>query len=220
MAGPEYKELIRLLAALICGVAIGFDRSIKRRGPGIRTHILVCVGATVVMLTSEKLLEFYPEYVGDIARLGAQVISGVGFLGVGTIIVTGNRHVRGLTTAAGLWATACIGLAIGIGYFKVAALATLLIVFTFRALGITEDYIHKHSILRDYYILVSGSRGVLDIMDLARGKELKLSDLEIRKSADNSDSVTVFISLEGKRHDEFIRGLQESPNVESIETIG
>jgi putative Mg2+ transporter-C (MgtC) family protein len=95
---------IRLLLAMGVGLVIGIDREMKRRVAGIKTHILVCVGAAMVMITSQYMLTQFGT--GDPARLGAQVISGVSFLGVGTIIVTGRNQVGGLTTAASIWAWA------------------------------------------------------------------------------------------------------------------
>lgn len=113
---------LRLAFSLIAGTLIGLDRSMKRRGAGIKTHVLVCLGSALVMMTGQFIQLNYEGTI-DVARMGAQVISGVGFLGVGTIIVTGHNQVKGLTTAAGLWACACIGLAIGIGFVDGALLA-------------------------------------------------------------------------------------------------
>lgn len=97
-----YTVVFRLCVAFLVGVIIGVDRGIKRKGAGIKTHSLVCMSAALVMLTSQYIgLNFTENF--DISRMGAQVISGVGFLGVGTIIVTGRHQVRGLTTAASIW---------------------------------------------------------------------------------------------------------------------
>lgn len=120
----------RLVIAVAISGAIGFDREFKNRPAGIRTHILVCVGATVVALMQDQIsidalniATTQPELAGvvrsDQARLIAQVISGIGFLGAGTIIVT-KRSVMGLTTAASLWTVACLGIATGMGYYKIA----------------------------------------------------------------------------------------------------
>lgn len=103
---------VRLLFAMLAGMLVGIERSSRGRGAGVKTHTLVCVGAALVMLIGQYMNVVLGNQ-GDMARLGAQVISGMGFLGVGTIIVTGRNHVRGLTTAAGLWVCACEGLAIG-----------------------------------------------------------------------------------------------------------
>jgi len=116
--------------AMVLGGVIGFEREIGNRPAGFRTHTLVCVGSTLVMLTSQYLFEAYSGIVNlDPARLGAQVISGIGFLGAGTIIKYGP-HVRGLTTAASLWVVACVGLAIGAGFYWGAITATVLVYIT------------------------------------------------------------------------------------------
>ena len=125
--------VFRLLSALIVGLTVGIDREMKRRGAGIKTHVLVCLGAALVMITSQYLMENFDGST-DISRMGAQVISGVGFLGVGTIIVTGRNQVRGLTTAASLWVCACVGLAAGAGYI-VGVLITLATIRGLRSLS-------------------------------------------------------------------------------------
>lgn len=128
------EALLRLTLAGVFGGIIGFEREHSHRPAGFRTHILVAVGATLVMLTSSYI---FTEYQGltnmDPARLGAQVISGIGFLGAGTILREGFS-VKGLTTAASLWAVSCIGLAVGIGYYEGALIATIFIYVTLNFL--------------------------------------------------------------------------------------
>ena len=116
--------LLRLALATVCGGVIGVERGLKRRPAGLRTHILVCLGSALVMIVNQYITILYPG--SDPARLGAQVISGIGFVCAGTIIV-GKKHVTGLTTAAGLWASACMGLAAGIGFYEGAVIACLFI---------------------------------------------------------------------------------------------
>ena len=116
---------IRALLALICAGLIGYDRNAHGSAAGIRTHVLVCVGAMLAMCTGEFTSLYYG---GDASRIGAQVVSGIGFLGAGTIIVH-KGHISGLTTAAGLWASACIGLAIGTGFYEAAIVGTLAVYF-------------------------------------------------------------------------------------------
>ena len=106
---------VRMAIALFCGGAIGLEREFKRRAAGFRTHILICIGAAMTTLTSQYLF-FYMHYYTDMSRLGAQVVAGIGFIGAGTIRVTRRQRVKGLTTAAGLWAAALIGLASGAGF--------------------------------------------------------------------------------------------------------
>ena len=109
--------LIRLVCAAVCGGIIGFERGLKGRPAGLKTFSLVCIGATMVMVTNEYIIEYVSGGSGDPARLAAQVISGIGFLGAGTIMVTGANQVKGLTTAAALWVTAAIGITIGSGFY-------------------------------------------------------------------------------------------------------
>lgn len=131
--------VIRLSIALVMGAVIGSEREHKNRPAGIRTHILVCVGAAVIALIQSQIAlnalnyaNLYPQLSSvvrsDEARLIAQVVSGIGFLGAGTIIVT-ERSIKGLTTAASLWAMAGLGLATGMGYYKIAICAFLAIIF-------------------------------------------------------------------------------------------
>lgn len=129
-----YEVVIRLVLAILIGGIVGYEREFKNRPAGFRTHILVCIGAAVVSMiqlydvevTMNKVL-LNPELAGvlkaDMGRLGAQVITGVGFLGAGTII-RDKGSVKGLTTAASLWAVACVGLAVGLGYYFLSVLAT------------------------------------------------------------------------------------------------
>ena len=119
----------RMVLAIICGGAIGIERSMKNRPAGFRTHVLIIIGATTASLTGHYIY-LIMSLPTDMSRLGAQVITGLGFIGAGTIIVTGQRTVKGLTTAAGLWATGVVGLAIGAGFYEGAILGTLAILFT------------------------------------------------------------------------------------------
>jgi len=122
--------IIRIILVIACAGIIGYDRDTHGAPAGFRTHILVCLGAMIVMSTGQYAALYYNT---DITRLGAQVVSGIGFLGAGSIIVN-KRHITGLTTAAGLWASACIGLAIGIGFYEGALLGTVAVYFTERFL--------------------------------------------------------------------------------------
>lgn len=108
--------VLRIIMAEILGGVIGSERGRMNRPAGMRTYMLVSIGSCVVMLINQYAYQVYG--VGDPVRLGAQVVSGIGFLGAGTIIVTTHNQIKGLTTAAGLWASACIGLAIGIGFIR------------------------------------------------------------------------------------------------------
>lgn len=163
---PVGTLCLRLLLALLCGGLIGMERENKRRAAGFRTHILVSVGAALVMITSEQLCLRYPG-VTDPGRLGAQVISGIGFLGAGTIIQQGPS-VKGLTTAASLWAVSCIGLAAGSGDYPSAIAATCIVYITLLALARLERLLvrQRESALELRLSLAKGPEGVGDIAAL------------------------------------------------------
>lgn len=135
---------IRILISCIMGGLIGFEREYNNRPAGIRTHLLVCIGATIVALIQVSIMNYalqlaldYPDQSGvirsDPARLICQVISGIGFLGAGTIVVTKNS-IRGLTTAASLWATAALGIAVGMGYLLLAVIGFVVILLVLTLL--------------------------------------------------------------------------------------
>lgn len=120
--------LLRFLVAGVCGGVIGYSRGRLQRPAGFRTHVLVCIGAASTMIVSQFCVDEL-GITGDALRIPAQVISGIGFLGAGSIIVTGKyrNHITGLTTAAGLWASACMGLAAGAGYYECAIIMCVII---------------------------------------------------------------------------------------------
>ena len=110
--------VVRILSAAILGGILGVERGRKNRAAGLRTYMLVCVGSCLIMLTNQYIYQVFQS--GDPVRMGAQVVSGIGFLGAGTIIVTRRSQIRGLTTAAGLRADAAVGLALGVGFYEAA----------------------------------------------------------------------------------------------------
>lgn len=122
-----WQVLIRCAAAIIVGAVIGSERARHGRAAGMRTHILVCLGATMTAMTGLYITEIM-GMGGDVSRIAAQVISGVGFLGAGMIVLKSNSVITGLTTAAGVWTTATIGIALGYGFYLGAALVTLMFI--------------------------------------------------------------------------------------------
>ena len=149
---PEYylEIALRLTLALLLGGIIGLERSNTNHDAGMRTHILVCLGAATVMIISERM---NGTFGGDVGRLGAQVISGIGFLGAGCILISNNR-IKGLTTAAGLWTTACLGLALGMGYYFVAILLTALMLTAMLLLHPLASKIERRSFKQDATLLI------------------------------------------------------------------
>ena len=118
--------MLRILIAVVFGGLVGLEREYKRRPAGFRTHILICLGACITTMTSQFLV-MVMDYPVDLSRLGAQVVAGIGFIGAGTIIVTREQRVKGLTTAAGLWSCAILGLAVGAGFLESAIICVCLI---------------------------------------------------------------------------------------------
>jgi putative Mg2+ transporter-C (MgtC) family protein len=175
---------IRLVIAVIIGGIIGLERGANNHAAGFRTHILVCVGAALVMVTNEYICQF--NELADPARLGAQVITGVGFLGAGTIMVTGRNKVKGLTTAAGLWASACLGLAIGIGFYEGALVAAILIFVSLALLPKVEAFFFKFSRSIDLYIEIDSIENFREFI-----KYTKTLDTKSCKTIVASDGVSV-----------------------------
>ena len=151
---------VRLLLAMAFGGTIGFERGIRQRAAGLRTHMLLCVGAASTMLVSQYIYASYG--VGDPARLSAQVISGIGFLGAGTIIITRRNEIKGLTTAATLWATACMGLAVGVGFYECALIMYLLLIFILIFVSVLDNKYLKIPISTALYLEVRRDVGLGD----------------------------------------------------------
>ena len=174
--------LVRLTLAVVCGGVIGAERETKRRPAGFRTHILICLGAAITTLTSQYLLLSLHLFT-DVARLGAQVISGIGFIGAGTIIVTRDKRVKGLTTAAGLWAAAIIGLACGAGYVECAAFATLVVLVVELVLIRLFKLTSKNTDLT-LYIEYAHAVCMESVLALLRERRVQIESLEISRIAD------------------------------------
>ena len=136
--------MLRILLAVLCGGLIGLERERKNRPAGFRTYMLTALGATLTVLLSLQLDQMLhgpwralAESIGatqDVSRFGAEAAKGIGFLGAGTIIITARQQVKGLTTAAGLWASACLGLAIGAGFYACAFISMLFMIACMYAL--------------------------------------------------------------------------------------
>ncbi len=190
---------IRLLLAMFVGLVIGIDREMKRRVAGIKTHILVCVGAAMVMITSQYMLANFGT--GDPARLGAQVISGVGFLGVGTIIVTGRNQVRGLTTAASIWACACLGLAAGIGFIEGVVVALIFIVFTLKVLGKLDKVVQKRAREIDFYIEFENNEGLNKFSEKMKEDGNRIVRIQVGKCEGEGEYPNALVNIRVKDRD-------------------
>ncbi len=189
-----YTVVFRLCVAFLVGVIIGVDRGIKRKEAGIKTHSLVCMSAALVMLTSQYIgLNFTENF--DISRMGAQVISGVGFLGVGTIIVTGRHQVRGLTTAASIWACACIGLAVGIGFIFGALVICGFILVVLHLLPYIDAFVNKRSMKSEFYIEFENMGSINLFLKTIREMGISVDVCDTIKPRLSTSGVAAFITL-------------------------
>ncbi len=173
--------VVRFLCATLCGAVIGFERGRTHHTAGLRTHIVVCIGSASVMILNQYLLTYF-QTPSDPARLGAQVISGIGFLGAGTIVVTGHqrgRQIKGLTTAAGLWASACMGLVVGSGYYEVAIIMCVLLFAVIATLSRLSDRYFRDSIVVRYYIEYSIDARFSTVLDVIRHEQWHLTHIEM-----------------------------------------
>lgn len=153
--------LVRIVLSLIVGIVIGIDRGAKRRGGGARTTITVCLGATMVMLMEQYLEVLYPEQL-DISRIAAQVISGVGFLGAGSILVSGHQ-IKGLTSAASIWTCACVGLAVGIGFLDGAVILTAVWLVGVHLVPYIEGRVYQYSRYLTLYVEVVDGKAITNV---------------------------------------------------------
>ncbi len=192
--GPGTVTL-RLLIACCIGVLIGLNRELKNRSAGVKTHVLVCIGSALAAMTSQYVFTMFPADAGDINRISAQVISGVGFLGVGTIMITGKKQVRGLTTAAGLWACACAGIAIGIGFIEGTVIAGLFIMLTLTALDHLDKHIHQRSKYLDLYVEFETNRGINALMKYIHANGIVVDNFNLTKSTIKGEGPVATIAL-------------------------
>ena len=180
--------MCRLLLAMLCGGVIGIEREYKRRPAGFRTHILICLGASMTTLTSQYLFLTMHMFT-DVGRLGAQVISGIGFVGAGTIIVTRDKRVKGLTTAAGLWAAAIIGLVCGAGYVECAIFATAVVLLVEVVLVRLETRLTSKSTDLTLYIEYAHAVCMESVLALLRERSIRIDNLEISRISDSDAPV-------------------------------
>lgn len=214
---------MRLLCAMLVGMVIGTEREYTHRPAGMRTHILVALGACAVMITGQLIFVQYRVYGGtsDPARLSAQVITGVGFLGAGTILREGT-NVKGLTTAASLWAVACLGIAAGAGYYIVALTGMVFIFITLTFFEVIQTkLIGTGSCLRSCRMEVHDvSEGITVLNAHGRKHKVSVHSIETRRQDDGSYTILFQATVSGpksrKRQDRFIADLSADKAVSSL----
>ncbi|MDR2023822.1 MAG: MgtC/SapB family protein [Hungatella sp.] len=216
--------LFRLLLAAMCGGAIGMERRKRNHPAGLRTHMLVCIASALVMLTNEQIITGTSS--GDPTRLAAQVISGIGFLGAGTILIDRRNHVRGLTTAAGLWASACLGVAIGAGYYSGALITCLLIMLIVTKFIDVEKRFLKKTSFMEVHIVFDCDESLNSFFEVITGNQYTVHSIEMIDTlmgpgADGSKPVetNMIIQVPKISHREIIQEFSENKGVRFIEEI-
>lgn len=211
---------VRIAAALIVGGILGLERERKNRAAGLRTYMLVCVGACLIMLTNQYIYQTTGS--GDPMRLGAQVVSGIGFLGAGTIIVTKRNQIKGLTTAAGLWSSAAVGLSLGVGFYEAALAAGAAIYFVMTVLRHWDVRMHKRSKYMDLYMEVSTGVGLAHVLRQIRALELEVYSIDSDSYACVDDAKVLIISLKlPKRmnHSDLIKKIEQIEGILYIKEL-
>ena len=213
---------VRLCLAVLCGGMIGLERAFKRRPAGFRTHILICLGASLTTMTSQYLY-LNMHYFTDMARLGAQVVAGIGFIGAGTIIVTRRQRVKGLTTAAGLWTSAIVGLALGGGFYEGGIAVSVLVLLAELVFSRLEYRILDNVPEINLYMEYTDRSGLENVLKLYRERDLKVLNLEITRAAggEGHNACAIFTLRLNKRcrAEQLVTEMGATPGVISVEEL-
>lgn len=215
----ELELALRLILSIIFGGIIGMQRESVNRPAGFRTHILVCVGSTLTMLVSIYIFEQYNSMTSvDPGRIAAQVVSGIGFLGAGTIIREGAT-VRGLTTAASLWTVAAIGLAVGCGFYLASILATLLTFVTLISFSRIENYIIQAKYLERICITIDDIPGQIGrIGACLGGLNVNIGNIKMDSMDDGKVRLTIKVRIpSGLKPNDIITRLMQIEGIHNIE---
>lgn len=213
--------LVRIICAVVIGGIIGIERSIKNRPAGLRTYMLVCVGACLIMLTNQYIYQM--TGTGDPMRLGAQVVSGIGFLGAGTIIVTKHNQIKGLTTAAGLWSATGVGLALGIGFYEGAVTAAVAIYVTLTLLQILEARVNRKTRRLAVYVELQDSAPIGWFIKNLRALDVDIEDIQFEQETSVDSGVRAFVltlkSAQRRDHFQFIEDIRAIDGIVHIEGL-
>ena len=225
--------MLRLSLAMVCGGLIGMERGRKRRAAGLRTYMLVCLGATLSVILSQYFYVMLTtvwsvdaSLVGrttDVSRIAAKVIGGIGFLGTGTIIITGRQEVKGLTTAAGLWASASLGIAIGAGCYECVIIAFALMLLCFSLLPSVENYIIENARNINVFVEFTSLDDIGDILGCVKAQDVQIYDVDIERGSETrSGYPSAVLSMRMNRkmpHTELMTAVSELETVRSINEI-
>lgn len=213
--------VVRICVAVLIGGLIGLERGLKNRPAGLRTYMVVCLGACLVMLTNQYVCQVFNT--GDPVRMGAQVVSGIGFLGAGTIIVTRRSQIKGLTTAAGLWAAAGVGLALGVGFYEAAVVGAVAVFFVMTVLQKMDSNMHRKAKVLEVYIELTNECSLGDFLRKVRAKEIEVRDIQREQESDTDAETRAYISTmklrKRRNHMEVIDDIRMIPGVAYLDEL-
>lgn len=212
--------VVRILIAAFLGAIVGIDRGVTRRGGGSKTNMTVCLGATLVTLTDLYVQHLYPG-TADLTRMSAQVISGVGFLGVGTIMVSGTR-VKGLSAAAGIWTCACIGIATALGFVVGSVIITAVMLIGLHLLPYIEDAYYKHTDYLPLYIEVENGKAITEFLHKVKNDGCTVDTYEVEKPKAKGQHFTIMTVLHTPKrlnNDDYMEELREMKGIVSVDEM-
>lgn len=193
------------------------ERESKKQAAGFRTYMLVCLGASLVMMTNQFISEAYG--MGDPSRLGAQVVSGIGFLGAGTIIVTRKSQVRGLTTAAGLWSAACLGLAIGIGFYEGAIIGGVAIFLIMTVFQRIDHMLMNHTKIFHLYTNFSSVDALNHFVEYCKERNIRVIDMQISKMLEAQNGIVVMLVLRNVKRGSHVELIQDFSGLSGLKYL-
>lgn len=228
-----HSMLLRLMLAMVIGGVIGLERGRKRRPAGFRTYMLVCLGAALTMILGQyqSLLQDTLETAQsagnasgtDITRFSAQVINGIGFLGAGTIIVSGRRQIKGLTTAACLWTSACMGLAIGAGFYECVAIGLVLVFLCVRVLPALEAFLIENARNMCIYVEFKSLGNVREVIAFLKSRNFHIYAVEIdpgsRDAARNPSGIFSIRLKDREHHSQILADIADTCDIRAIDEI-
>ena len=225
--------LLRLVLAMAFGGMIGLERGRKHRAAGFRTYMLVCLGSALTSILSQylfvQLSTVWAEIAVttgkqvDVSRLGAKVYSGIGFLAAGTIIVTGRQEVKGMTTAAGLWASACMGIAIGAGFYECVIIAFVLMFLCIHFLPVVEVYLLENARNMNIYVELKSLDELGVLLSHVKAQGVQIYGVEIDRGGEEYHrypSAVLIVRLSAhQQHPQILAALSEVHGVTMIDEI-
>ena len=204
--------LVRILLSVLIGGLIGMERELKSRPAGLRTYMVVCLGACLIMLTNQYVFQIFGT--GDPVRMGAQVISGIGFLGAGTIMVTRRNQVKGLTTAAGLWTAAGVGLAIGIGFYEAAIVGGVAVFLVMTTIQFIDNNVQRKSKMLEIYVELKSDYPLGQFLRALREQDITIMDIQQEQGVENYETQEI------RAYFAFLKLKKRQKHTEVLENIG